>query len=198
MVECFQSRAEDYIQTVKVAMEFDMPGRSVIDAVSAEWRCNLFAAYSIPAPARTAEELTYALHYLDRKRLFAPNTNYGCLLKYAATLTTLIALAVKMGYHKIILCGIDLRDQRYFFQDRELYPKTAGIQLLPKNQPHGTNIALEWRLPIVRTTEILRDVLLRPAGIEIYVENPKSALYPSIPEAPTDLFSGTVSASLRP
>ena len=62
----------------------------------------------------------------------------------------------------------------------------------------GKNIALEWRLPIVRTTEILRDVLLRPAGIEIYVENPKSALYPSIPEAPTDLFSGTVSASLRP
>jgi hypothetical protein len=58
-----------------------------------------------------------------------------------------------------------------------------------RNQPHDTNVPLDWRLPVAQVVEILRQRLLGPAGHEIYVENPKSALYPQIPLAPAELFS---------
>lgn len=189
MLQWFARRAEDYHDTLKVAMEIHRRGRQMVEELPPEFRDNLYAALSVPAPARNEGELEYALQYLTWHQLFASDRNYSRLLKYAASITTAVALAAKVGYKKVVLCGVDLRDQRYFFQDQDLYPETADLTFEPRYVPHETSVALEWRLPLQQVLPVLQRAVLDPVGTELYVENPNSALYPTVSEAPAEVFS---------
>lgn len=189
MLEAFARRAEDYRETVKVAMEVHRHGRQMAEELPAAFRENLYAALSLPAPARTERELEYALRYLANAGVFDTDRNYSRLLKYAASITTALTVAAKLRYKSVVFCGVDLRDQRYFFQDRDLFPDTADLSFLPRAEPHDTNVALEWRLPSEQVIQMLKRVVLDPAGIELYVENLNSALYPAVPEASAAVFS---------
>ena len=188
LLSAFGRRASDYAGTLKVVMEFDRRHRQVLDALPQQFRSNLFAASSAPAPARTEEELRYAIRCLEAKRLFAEQEEYGRLFKYASSLSTAIALAAKLRYRKIVLCGVDLRDQRYFFQDTELYPETANITLVPREQAHHLHVRQKWMLPVAEVIRVLRSEILNPRNIDLYVETRSSALFPEIPEAPVGLF----------
>ena len=189
MLEAFARRAEDYRDTVKVAMEVHRRHRHTVEDLPPAFRNNLYSARSVPAPARNERELEYALRYLSTNGFFDAGRNYSRLLKYAATITTALALAAKLRYKAVVLCGVDLHDQRYFFQDPDLYPETANLSFVPRSEPHETNVALEWRLPLQNVIPILKRVVLEPAGTELYVETPNSALYPEVPEAPAAVFS---------
>ena len=189
MLEAFHRRAADYHDTVKVAMEVHRQARQTAEDLPAVFRNNLYAALSVPAPARNERELEYALRYLSNDGLFDADRNYSRMLKYAASITTALALAAKLRYKAVVLCGLDLRDQRYFFQDRDLYPETANLAFVPRSEPHDTNVALEWRLPVEEVIPVLKRVVLDPAGTELYVENSNSALYPTVREAPAAVFS---------
>ena len=189
MMQMLARRAQEYRGTIKIVMEFHRRGEHVLDDFPADFLANLYAAFSIPAPARSRQELNYALHHLDRRQAFSARGSFSHLLKYAATLTTVLALAAKLEYRQVVLCGIDLRSQEYFFQDPNLFPETAEISLVPRAQPHATNLALDWRLPAEQVVPLIRETILAPRGIKLYVENRSSALWPAIPDAPQDLFS---------
>lgn len=189
MLDWFARRAEDYRDTAKVAMEIHRQGRQMVEDLPSAFRNNLYGALSVPAPARNQRELEYGLRYLANDGLFDAERNYSRLLKYAASITTALTLAAKLRYRKVVLCGVDLRDQRYFFQDQELFPETANLTFVPRGEPHETSVALEWRLPLAEVLTVLKREILEPAGTELYVENPNSALYPDVPEAPAAVFS---------
>src|SRR5262249_54772116 len=121
--------------------------------------------------------------------MFSPNGACSRLLKYAASLTLALTLALKLDYRRVVLCGVDLRDQRYFFQDPELYPETAGFEYEPREQTHHIETTDTWRLPVSEVLAALKQRYFDPAGREIYVENRTSALWPKIAEAPPELWS---------
>ena len=189
MLDWFARRAEDYRDTAKVAMEIHRQSRQMVEDLPSAFRNNLYGALSVPAPARNQRELEYALRYLANDGLFDTGRNYSRLLKYAASITTALTLAAKLRYRKVVLCGVDLRDQYYFFHDQELFPETANLTFVPRGELHETNVALEWRLPLSEVLPVLKREILEPAGTELYVENPISALYPSVAEAPAAVFS---------
>jgi hypothetical protein len=189
MLRMFEQRAADYRDTVKVAMELHRRGKQTADHLPQEFRRNLYGAYTWPAPARNAEEFRYAVARLQRQGYFSPTAKYGRLFKYAGSLTTILGLALKMQYRRVVLCGVDLRSQTYFYQDPELYQETAAVELIPRKQEYGSNVRLEWRLPATEVILELKRFLLDPEGVELYVENRSSALWPQIAEAPAELFS---------
>ena len=117
-------RGVDYASTVKIAMEFHRLGTQTLDHLPISFRKNLFAAHKIEAPARNEEELARALRYLQCRGAFEVTGRFPCLLKYAASLTTMLVFALKLGYKRVVLCGIDFKTPDYFFQDRRFYSES--------------------------------------------------------------------------
>lgn len=176
-------RAADYAGTIKIAMEFHREGIQTLDYLPPAFRKNLFAAHKVEAPARNEVELARALGYLRGRGAFQIAGRFPELLKYAASLTTMLVFALKLGYKRIVLCGIDLKTPDYFFQDRRFYNESWEPPALD-TASHDTDIPLTWRLPVTRAVAVIQQELLTPAGIELFVENRNSALWPMLPELP--------------
>ena len=189
LLRAFEARGADYGETIKVATEIQRCGRQTIDMLPEAFRKNLYVAHAVPAPARTLEELAYALEYLRARGYFHAHRNYGKLVKYAASLSALLLLGARMGYRQIVLCGVDLKTQEYFFEDEKFFPDTVKGDFLPRQQAHYTNIPLEWRLPVAEVIQQIERQFLKPAGINLYLENSNSALWPNVPLAPASLWS---------
>jgi len=101
----------------------------------------------------------------------------------------MITLGVCMGYRKIVLCGVDLTRAEYFYQDPVLYPETAQLEYMPRTGKHFTLTRYAWgTMPIDEVVAELKQQVLDPAGVELYVENRSSALWPNIAEVPGALL----------
>ena len=183
-------RAADYASVPKVVTELESAAGGEEFAGRHQWRSTLYTVPTIPVPARNEEEFAAGLRDLRQRGLFQPATRVRRLFKQANSLSMLLSLAVVLGYRNIVLCGIDLRDGLYFYQDETLYPDTADWQFAPKSRPHLTNTPKAWRI----TTEVIvrqfKQVVLDPAGIRLYVENRVSALWPGVDEAPASMWEG--------
>lgn len=174
-------RAADYASTIKVAMEFHRQGTQTLDHLPPAFKENLFAAHKVEAPARNGNELVRALRYLQRRGAFEVSGHFTSLVKYAASLTTMLVFGLKLDYRRIVLCGIDLKTPDYFFENRLFYPKSWEPPAAERNGSHDTDVPLRWRVPVTRAVAVIKQQLLEPAGIELYVESEDSALWPIIP-----------------
>lgn len=174
-------RAADYASTIKVAMELLRSGTQTLHHLPPAFRKNLFAAHKIEAPARNEPELARALAYLQHRGAFRVTGRFSDLLKYAASLTTMLVFALKLGYKRIVLCGIDLKTPDYFFQDRRIYPDSWEPPESECFETHFTEVTLTWKLPVTRAVAIIKEQLLDPAGIELYIESQDSAFWPMLP-----------------
>jgi hypothetical protein len=168
-------RAAEYADTLKVATTLPLELKC-----PPQWQGHLYTYEPIPVPARTQAEFRSGLKYLLRKGMFRPQTRIQRLFKQATSVSSLVALGVAMRYRRIILCGVDLQHSQYFFQDADLYPGSACVEFMPQHQPHKTNVAVPWYLPLTDVLPIFREIVLDPLGIEILVENKSSALWPAI------------------
>jgi hypothetical protein len=186
--ECYLTlasrRAADYASTIKIAMEFHRLGAQTLDHLPPAFRKNLFAAHKVEAPARNEAELTRALRYLQTGGAFQVTGRFSSLLKYAASLTTMLAFALKLGYKRVVLCGIDLKRPDYFFQDRRFYPESWEPPEAERFETHFTEVPLTWKLPVTRAVAVMKQQLLDPAGVELYIESQDSALWPIVPVLP--------------
>jgi len=187
-----RQRAKDYAGVIKVVTELRSALPAGRFAGSEEFLGPLYTLRTFPVAATTAAEFAYGLSFLKSKGLFDTADSIRTLFKQASTLSCLIALAIRMQYRTIVLCGIDLNHSMYFYQDPALYPETANLEFSPRNQPHATNSPMPWRITIESVILEMKRQLLDPAGIHLYVENRSSALWPKISEAPSSLFNATV------
>jgi hypothetical protein len=183
-----RQRAKDYVSVIKVVTELRNALPTGRFAGLEEFPGPWYLLRSFPVAASTETEFAYGLGLLRSKGLFDPADRIGTVFKQASTLSSLIALAIRMRYRSIVLCGVDLNHSRYFYQDRALYPETAMLEFSPHYQPHATNSPMPWRITIESVILEMKRQLLDPAGIQLYVENRSSALWPKISEAPTSLF----------
>lgn len=181
-------RAVDYRNTPKVAMDLHKFGPTTVSDLPQTWKHALYGVHSFVLPARNESELAYGLSYLVRRGVFNQSDRFETLFKYCSTVTSIISLGVRLGYKKIVLCGVDLKDSRYFYQDPDFYPQTKNLEFVDCNRPHLTNVVTAWRLPISTVLMEMKRQILEPEGIELYVENRDSALFPEIAEVPAFIF----------
>ena len=187
LLDVLSERASAYAETVKVIMDLEPPRESLFQLPPAI-RKNLYAAKTVTTVARDQQELAAALHYLKRRGTFQPVTRFDALFKYNGSLTSMIALGVKMSYRRIVLCGIDMKRQDYFYQDPARYPRTQNMDFAPRDQKHHTYTSNPWMVPMTQVVEAMDRLVLKPAGIELYLENRDSALWPQVPEAPETVY----------
>ncbi len=182
-------RAEDYRNTVKIVSELQpLDSRQLILEIPHPFRRNLYVGYSVGVVARTERELIAGLHYLSRKGIFSVRDRIPWHFRYQSSVTTAISLAVRMNYRRIILCGIDLGKAEYFYHDPERYPEACSWEFMPRDQPHLMAQRFAWGLPTQEAIYLFKQEVLDPAGIELFVENRSSKLFPQIAQAPPSLF----------
>ncbi len=194
LLQLFERRAQEYSSVVKVVMDLSHHGPQFVYNLPAGWRKNLYAACNVPVIARSSDEFRYVLHYWKRRELFVPGTRVRYLMKFCATLSTLVTFGAKLGYRRIVLCGVDLKTQDYFYQDAELYPESASFVPVAREQKHETLLPAAWIVPIDEVLLALQSELLEPQGIELYVEHPGSLLCPRFPAAPDALFEEAIAS----
>ena len=132
----------------------------------------------MPVVARNEEELRYGIRYFRSIGAFSPHARVAWLFKYGGSVIAMMTLGVLMGYKRIILCGVDLNKQDYFYQDPRRYPECAGWEFVSRNEAHLTTRRLPWLVPAQSAVHIYKELVLDPANIELFVESRASTLYP--------------------
>ena len=187
--QLLRQRAHDYRKVTKIVSELrPLALRQLVFEIPEGFRPNLYVGYSAGVVARSERELTAGLHYLCQSRVFSPGDRIRWHFKYQSSVTAAISLAIRMNYRRIVLCGIDLGNAEYFYHHPERYPEAFKWDFVPRSQPHLMTRRFEWGLPTQEVIYHFKQEVLDPAGIELFVENRSSTLFPKIPEVPPELF----------
>jgi hypothetical protein len=185
-----EKRASHYSNVVKLITDVrvDSYRRQLIFDMPNKFRENLYVGYTTPVIARTEVELEAGLKYLRSSKAFVRSNQIPWLFKYGGSVVAVLSLAVRMNYRRIVLCGIDLGNQDYFYHCRERFPDYAHWEFSPKTERHLTTRRLPWMVPAAEVVFLFKKIILDPLGIELFVENTSSALYPTVPHIPATLF----------
>ena len=194
MFEAFQGllqrRADDYRDVVKVISELQPLGpKQVAFEIPEGFRPNFYVGYSTGVIARNERELVAGIRYLRQQGIFEPGNHIAWHFKYGGSVIAAISLAARMNYRRIVLCGIDLGRAVYFYHHPERYPEACNWEFMPRNQPQVMARRYEWGLPAQDAIYHFKQEVLDPDGIELFVENCNSTLFPKIPEVPPQLFA---------
>lgn len=188
-LQLLERRYEAYANTVKIVTEVRPLGsRQMLFELPEGIKKNLYVGFSMPVVARNEEELRAGIRYMRSIGAFRPCTNAPWLFKYGGSVIAMMTLAVRMGYKRIVLCGVDLNKQDYFYQHRERYPECADWEFVSRKAVHLTTRRLPWLVPAQSAIYIFKELILDPEGIELFVESRQSTLYPRVPLAPPSLF----------
>jgi hypothetical protein len=184
-----EKRAQQYRHCLKIvtgvmhlAPDFDL-------FRPASWEGDLYNVYTIPVAARNEPEFISGLRFLRSLGLFTRSKRPTFIFKQSSSVTGLISFAVQMGYRQIVLCGVDLQNGEYFYQNQGLYPDGADVEFQPRTGPHLLVTPQPWTILTDTAVLAMKREILEPAAVKLYVENRSSRLWPAIPEAPDNLFN---------
>jgi hypothetical protein len=144
---------------------------------------NIYLSYELSIPGRNENEFKLGLNHLDLTGFFSTGKQIQSLGQYRGTVTCALIFGIKAGYKNIVLCGVDLNDTKYFYEDLAKYYQDKGIAVPPTGQTetiHKTNIALHNVLPVSKVIILLQDFFSEKHSGKIYVSNKKSALFPEL------------------
>jgi hypothetical protein len=190
LLNLLRRRAEAYANTITIITEIGAIGHpQTVFELPRRMRKSSYLGFSMPVLARNEQELRTGIRYMQSLGAFAPRSRIPWLFKYGGSVTAMLALAVLMGYERIVLCGVDLNKQDYFYQNRTLYPECADWEFVSRSEVHRTVRRLPWLVPAQSAVHIIRELVLSPANIELLVESTESTLHPEVPVATQSLFA---------
>lgn len=143
----------------------------------------IYLSNELSIPGRNEKEFTKGLKHLDFLGFFSNKKRIGSLGQYRGTVTCAIIFGIKAGYKKIVLCGVDLNDTKYFYEESAQYYSDKGIEVPISGQTttiHKTNIALPNVLPVSNAIVLLNEFFEKKYKGKLYVANKKSALFPDL------------------
>lgn len=155
-----------------------------LNALPPEVLGNTYLSVDLLAAGRTIKDMEASYRTLRRLGLWTPRPRFLMLTKRRGSVTYIINLAVRAGYRRVVLCGIDLNHTEHFYDSRREELKSKGLPV-PLNEEHGTVHSTNdpSRNPVTVRDVILgiKRTLLDPMGVELMVGSSTSALYPAIP-----------------
>lgn len=101
-----------------------------------------------------------------------------------ASITLAISIGYMLGFKKIVLCGVDLLNNRYFWED----PKYRKNEIVPPSPPvptkkiHSTVDPTSHPVTVDKSVYAINEIFLKKDNIELSVLNKSSKLYPRIGE----------------
>lgn len=102
-----------------------------------------------------------------------------------ASVSLAISICVSLGFRKIVLCGIDMKDSRYFW-DFDDYLKHPLVDRPPSISPdpaklHSTICPAKSIITADEVVYAFAELLFRRCNLELNVASKASLLYPRIP-----------------
>jgi hypothetical protein len=98
-----------------------------------------------------------------------------------ASIFTIALMALRANYKRIVLCGVDLNNAAYFYDELRSHLISKGLQvplLQEGGGPHLTDNEQFGALTVSRALEILNENVLVPRGVELLVALRSSKLHP--------------------
>ena len=136
-----------------------------------------FIAPKFNIPGRTNLSKEYAIRLLSK---------FGILGKLPffsrASITYAIALGVLLKFKKIVLCGVDLKDGKSFWQDSN-YCKNEIVNTPPFDPSlkiHGTMNHHDSPVTVDQSVYAINEFYLKPKGVHLCVLSETSRLYPKL------------------
>ena len=141
----------------------------------------VFVIPKLSIPGRTNNSQRRTLQILRRLRIA---NNYPLFSRSSVILA--MSMGYLLGFKKIVLCGIDLKNSSYFFEDKNfkshpLIPIPPSSGQLNKQKMHST-INPEIN-PITTDQSIIdfHEQILLKSGVDLFVHSTESLLFPAIP-----------------
>ena len=175
---------DDYAEVPKIAVELRNHRLGFWETVPASWRTNCYRARTPYGFARSEDDLAQYLRFLDAIGHFSPwRTDLSSLFKYRGSLSTVLAIAAILDYRHVVLCGIDMIDSPYFYDDAERYPimARACAAMASYTARHPTSHETEFMIGAPAVVRVFDALIFRPRAIELSVINETSALHPDVP-----------------
>lgn len=166
----------EYAHVPKVLTDFTIDRAYFWKGLPEHMKENVYSVATIPAFARTESEFRRNAKELKRLGVFKQKSHIRHLFKYRATISMLVSLAYMMGYKRIVLCGVDITDPRYFYHDADRYPQFKEVESARPGKVHITGVEREMMVTAQTVIQVLNEVVLQPDNVELLVENPQSAL----------------------
>jgi hypothetical protein len=142
---------------------------------------NIYLCSEFSLPGRDEQEYIHSLEWLFRLGFFKDRSYVETLAQYRGTVMCAIIFGIKAGFKKIVLCGIDLSDTKYFYEEERLYYENKGINVPPTGQigdVHKTNVRINKALPISDAILLLDKLFFERMGGMIFTSSQNSALFP--------------------
>lgn len=183
----FRLRGQPY-QTMPIIMKDGERYRpselaSLFREIPQEIRKNVVLSWDWEIQSEDAGMFARKLDRLDRLGILA-GSRFPALRK-RASVCFITMLAMRAGYKKIVLCGIDLNNADYFYaRDREALEAQGYIvppPPRPSNQPHKTEDPDFGSLTVSVVLDLLNQRIMKKRRIELFVALQSSKLYPMLP-----------------
>jgi hypothetical protein len=161
------------------------PDADFLGGVPEPLRSNVYlrAWYYVPALSRNWAKRTLRLwqHLYARGHVALTDA-----LHYRSSLCAVVLFSFMCGYKNLVLVGVDLNDSLYFWQTRpKQYPH---LPLPDRSQARACHVTIDPQhsslLPIDEFLYLLDEVVLGPAGVQLYVAGTRSRLFPHFPQYP--------------
>ncbi|RYE24708.1 MAG: hypothetical protein EOP51_06505 [Sphingobacteriales bacterium] len=144
---------------------------------------NMYLGKEFAINAKTKDEFAQTLNRLNKIGFFRARKRMRTLAQHRGTISCAIIFGIKSGYKKIVLCGVELNNDKYFYSERSEYYKSLGIVTPETGQVganHLTNTALSSAIPISHSIFMMKDFFKENYKIDLEVAITGSVLYPEL------------------
>jgi hypothetical protein len=148
-----------------------------------EVRANAYLSLDVLAAGESVQNMVGSYRLTAELGLWKPKPQFLMLTKRRGSVAYIVNFAVRAGYRRIVLCGVDLNHPEHFYDSRRKELESAGLPV-PLNREtglvHGTNDPGKHPVVIHDVLLALKNTILDPSGIELLVGSETSALYPDL------------------
>jgi hypothetical protein len=160
-------------------------------ALDEKVHANTYFSLDVLVAASNASELDRSYRISKGWGLWKPKSGFLVLTKQGGSISYIVNLAVRAGYRRIVLCGVDLNHSEYLYDSRRPELEAMGLPVPVNDQTgvvHDTNDPAQKPLTMHQIILAMKRTVLDPAEIELMVGAESSALYPDLPRFDWERF----------
>jgi hypothetical protein len=181
-----RTRREEYSRTVPLSwigrwLQMNRPREPFDDDFVA--RTYFYPAHQLPSNSPSVIAAALRI-WGKRARGRLGNWNDTGILNHRSTADAAICFGYLCGYRRLVLLGVDLGNSRYFW---ETHPSRYDSAYFPRNinvspdASHAVASPYKYGLLADEYITLFHRLVLRPAGVELFIGSEQSKLYPRIP-----------------
>jgi len=136
-------------------------------------------------PIYTADKFDVIQNTINYINKCKKNNDISHLAQIRGSVIGAYLLGAILGFQKIVFCGVDLNDTRYFYTEKEEYYKMKNRTVPPTGYApgaiHGNVKPVSNTLDVIEIVQILDEYFKKHYGVKTYNINPSSRLNEILP-----------------